>query len=139
MQKLLRIVDRETGRWEVMKCYFSEDFASNSDNGKQLSRACRVTSINKKKREANKKKDKKKHFWDAFFPLKNQKSLENHTKGTVALGIIQNLTKSVLPADKKGIFNIFAQIEETETTINSNRNWEISCKPEDISVRWRLK
>ena len=136
---MLRIADREEGRWEVMKCYLSDDFAFDSDNGKQLSRACRVTAANKKKRETNKQKDKKKQFWNGPLPVKNPKSLENHTKDTVALGTIQILTKSVLPADKKGIFNISAQIEETETTINSNRNWEILYKTEDISVRWRLK
>ena len=57
----------------------------------------------------------------------------------MALGITQNLKKSVLPANKKGIFNISAQIEETETTINSDRDWEISDKTEEISVRGRLK
>ena len=41
--------------------------------------------------------------------------------------------------DKKDIFNISAQIEETETTVNSDRDWEISDKTEEISVRGRLK
>ena len=72
-------------------------------------------------------------------PEKVPKSLANHTRNTVALGITQNLTKSVFPADKKGIFNISAQIEESETTINLNRDWEISDKIEEISVRGRLK
>ena len=59
--------------------------------------------------------------------------------GTVALGITQNLKKSVFPADKKGIFNISTQIEETETTVNSDRDWEISDNTEEVSVRGRLK
>ena len=67
------------------------------------------------------------------------KFLANHTKDTVALGITQNLTKSVLPADKKGIFNVSAQIEETETTINSDMDLEILDKAEEISVRGTLK
>ena len=46
------------------------------------------------------------------------KSLTNHIKDTMALGIIQNLKKPVLPVDKRNIFNISAQIEETETTVN---------------------
>ena len=71
-------------------------------------------------------------------PKKISKSLANHTRDTVALGINKNLTKSVLPADKKVIFNMSAQTEETET-INSNRDWEISGKTENISVRGRLK
>ena len=57
----------------------------------------------------------------------------------MALGITQNLKKSVLPADKKDIFNISTQIEENETTVNSDRGWEISDKIEEISVRGRLK
>ena len=56
----------------------------------------------------------------------------------MALGITQNLKKSVLPADKKGIFNISAQIEETETQVNSDRDWEILDKTKEISVRERL-
>ena len=57
----------------------------------------------------------------------------------MAFGVTQNLQKSVLTAGKKGIFNISAGIEETETTVNSNRDWEISGKTEKISVRGRLK
>ena len=41
--------------------------------------------------------------------------------------------------DKKGIFNISALIEETETTVNSDRIWETSDKTEEISVCVRLK
>ena len=66
------------------------------------------------------------------------KYLTNHTLDTVALGITQNLKKSVLPADKKGIFNICAQIEETETQVNSDRDWEILDKTNEISVRESL-
>ena len=67
------------------------------------------------------------------------KSLANHTKDTVALGVTQNLKKSVLPADKKDTFNISAQTEDTEGTINSDREWQISDKTEAISVRGKLK
>ena len=114
-----------------MKCYLSDDLASDSEDEKQLSRACRQAAANRKKREENKQKDKKKQF--------RNPPLANHTKDTVALGITQNLIKSVLPADKKGIFNISAQIEETETTINSDMDLEILDKAEEISVRGTLK
>ena len=67
------------------------------------------------------------------------KSLTNHIKNTVAAGITQNLKKSVLPVNKKEIFNISSQIEETETTVNLDRGWEISDKTEKILVRGRLK
>ena len=47
------------------------------------------------------------------------------------------LKKSALPVDKKNIFNISAQMAETEATVNSD--WEISDKTEEILVRGRLK
>ena len=61
-KKLLRIADREEDGWEVVKCYLSDDLASDSEDEKQLSRACRQAAANKKKREENKQKDKKKQF-----------------------------------------------------------------------------
>ena len=57
----------------------------------------------------------------------------------MALGITQNLKKSVLPANNKGIFNISAQIEETETPVNWDRDWKIFRQNRGNSVRGRLK
>ena len=57
----------------------------------------------------------------------------------MALGITQNLKKPVLAADKKGIFNISVQIEETERPVNLDRHWKFFDKTEEISVRGRLK
>ena len=57
----------------------------------------------------------------------------------MALGITRNLKKFVFPADKRGIFNISAQIEETETLVNSDRDWEILYKTEERSTRGILK
>ena len=134
---MLRIADREENGWEVVKCYLSDDLASDSVDEKQHSRARREAAANKKKREANKRKGKKKQFRNVprLLPEQNSKSVANHTKDAVPLGITQKLTKSVLPADKKGIFNISAEIEENEATANSNRD----CETEEISVRGRLK
>ena len=58
-QKLIRIADREEDAWEVVKCYLSNDLASDSEDEKQLNKACREAASNKKKREANKLKDRK--------------------------------------------------------------------------------
>ena len=66
------------------------------------------------------KEIKRNSFGIPLLSEKIPKSLANHTKDTVALGITQNLKKYVLPADKKGIFNISAQIEDTEAAINSD-------------------
>ena len=57
-QKLIRIADREEDGWEVVKCYLSDDLASDSEDEKQLNKARREAASNKKKREANKLKDK---------------------------------------------------------------------------------
>ena len=122
-----------------MKYYLSDDLASHSEDEKQLARARREAAANRKKREANKQRDKKKQFRNAPSQKKISKSLANHTRDTAALGITQNLKKSVLLAEKKGAFSISPQIEETETTVNSERDWEISDKTEEISVRGRLK
>ena len=121
-QKLLRIADMEEDEWEVVKCYLSDNLAYDSEEEKQLSRARRDAAANKKKREANKQKDKKETVSKCLPPRPLSEKIQ-----------------SVLPVDKKDIFNISAQIEETETTVNSDRDWEISDKTEEISVRGRLK
>ena len=136
---MLKIADREEDGWEVVRCDLSDDLASESEDEKQLSRARREAAANKKKREANRQKDNKKQFRDGPLSEKIPNYLRNHTKDTVALGITQNLKNSVFSADKKGIFNISAQIEETEIPINLDRDWEILDKTEEISVRRRLK
>ena len=62
---MLRIADTEKDGWDVVKCYLSDDLASNSDDERQFSGACREAAANRKKWEANKQKDKKKKFWNA--------------------------------------------------------------------------
>ena len=53
-QKLIRIEYREEDGWEVVKCYLSDDLASDSEDEKQLNKARREAASNKKKREASK-------------------------------------------------------------------------------------
>ena len=57
-QKLMGIVDREEARWEVVNCYLSYDLASDLEDEKQLNKARREAASNKKKRKANKLKDR---------------------------------------------------------------------------------
>ena len=71
-QKLLRIADREEDGWEIVKCYLSDDLASDSEDEKQLSRARRDAAANKKEREA--KKIKRNSFGMAP-PLKKFRNL----------------------------------------------------------------
>ena len=120
------MADRDKEGWEVEKWHLSEDLASESEGENHPSRARREAAGNKKakkKPKENKQIDKKKQLPNAsLVPEKISKSLANHTNDTAALGITQNLTRFVLRADKKSIFKISAQKEETEKTINSNRD-----------------
>ena len=75
----------------------------------------------------------------APLPGKILKFLTNHTKDIVALGITQNFTKSVLPANKQNIVNISAHIEETEKKIIQTENQKFQIKLTDISVHEKLK
>ena len=50
--------------WEVVKCYLSDDLTSDSEDEKQLNKARREATLNKKEREAKKLKGKKKQFWN---------------------------------------------------------------------------
>ena len=79
-QKLLRIPDREEDRWEIVKCYLTDDLASDSEDDKQLNKACREAASNKKKREVDKHKDRKKQFWNA--PL-FRRNVETFIKGKI--------------------------------------------------------
>ena len=64
-QKLVRVADREEKGWEIVKCCLSDDLASDSEDEKQLNTARKEAASNKKKREANKLKDRKKQFRNA--------------------------------------------------------------------------
>ena len=66
-EKLLTVTDREEDGWEVVKCYMSDDLASDSDDEMQISRASREAATNRKKKEENKQKDEKKQFWNDNF------------------------------------------------------------------------
>ena len=81
-QKLSRITDREEDVWEVEKCYFSDN-----------------PPIQRMKRSSLELVRKQ---------LQTRENSKLH-QGKAALGITQNLTKSVLPADKKSIFSISSQ------------------------------
>ena len=112
------MADRDKEGWEVEKWHLSEDLASESEDENQAG-----NKKAKKKTKENKQIDKKKQLPNAsLVPEKISKSLANHTNDTAALGITQNLTRFILRADKKSIFKISAQKEETEKTINSNRD-----------------
>ena len=49
-EKLLTVTDREEDGWEVVKCYMSDDLASDSDDEMQISRASREAATNRKKK-----------------------------------------------------------------------------------------
>ena len=80
-QKLIRIADREEDGWEVVKCYLSDDLASDSEDEKQLNKARREAASNKKKREANKLKDRKKQFRNAPLFRRNIETFSKSNEG----------------------------------------------------------
>ena len=68
-------MDREKDGWEFVKCYLSNDLTSDSEDEKQLNKARREAASNKKKREANKLKDREKQFRNTpLFRRKKQRT-----------------------------------------------------------------
>ena len=57
--KFMKIANREEDGWEVVKCYLSDDLASDS---KHLSRARRKAAVTKRKRKQISKKIKRNSF-----------------------------------------------------------------------------
>ena len=81
-KKIIQITDTEEDVWEVEKCYFSDN---------PPFQRMKRSSLELVRKQLQTKENSKPH------------------QGTAALGITQNLTKSLLPADKKGIFSISSQ------------------------------
>ena len=61
----------EEDGWQVVQCYLSYDLASDSEDEKQLSRACREAAVNKNKLEPKKQKDKRKQFRNVLDRLRS--------------------------------------------------------------------
>ena len=76
-QKLLKIADREEDGWKVIKCYLSDDFASDAEDEKQLSRARRGAAANKRKRTQISKKIKRSSFGTSPPPLRKNSKISN--------------------------------------------------------------
>lgn len=53
-QKLIKIADREENGWEVVKCYVSDDLASDSDDEKSLQKARKEAALICRKKNLNK-------------------------------------------------------------------------------------
>ena len=66
--KLIKITDREVDGWEFVKCYLSDDLASNSIDEKQLSRTRKVAALNKKKKEATKQRLERRNQFGRALP-----------------------------------------------------------------------
>ena len=123
-----------------MKCYLSDDLASDLENEKQLNKARREVASNKKKREANKLKDRKKQFRNAPFSEEILQPSVNQTKDKVPTKINSEYQKSVISAEKKDISSITVPLEERDNfDFTYKRDWEITEKTKSISVRGRLK
>ena len=112
-----------------MKCYLSDDLASDSEDEKQLNKARREAASNKKKREANKLKGRKKQFWNAPFSEETLKPSVNQTKDKVPTKISSKHQKSVIPAEKEDISSMTVPLEERDDCdFTFKRHWEITEK-----------
>ena len=120
-----------------MKCYLSDNLDSDLEDEKQLNKARRETASNKKKREANKHKDKKKQFWNARFSGETLRSLVNKTKGKVPAKISSEHQKSVISVEKKDISCMTVPLEEWDNfDFTYERDWGITEKTKNVSG-WR--
>ena len=139
-QKLIRIADREEDGWEVVKCYLSDDLASDSEDERQLNKARREAASNKKKREANKLKDRKKKFRNASLFRRKIETFSKSSEGQSSYRNISEHEKYVISAEKKNIFNMTVPFEEQGNfDFTYKRDWEITEKIKNVSVRGRLK
>ena len=123
-----------------MKCYLSDDLAFDSEGKKQLNKACREEASNKKKREANKHKDRKKQFRN--FPLfrRNIETFCRSNEGHCSYKNQFRTSKSVISAEKKDISSMTVPLEEQDNfDFTYKRDWEITEKAKNVSVRERLK
>ena len=88
-QKLIKIADREDDGWEVVKCYVSDDLASDSDDEKQLLRA-RKEAATRKKKAATKKSFTNSKFSKSF-------SLHSHRRNDERNNQNKNYSNTTLP------------------------------------------
>ena len=112
-QKLIRIADREEDGWEVVKCYLSDDLASDSEDEKQLNKARREAASNKKKREANKLKDRKKQFRNAPLFRRNIETFGKSNEGQSSFKNQFRTSKICYSCGKEGHFQYHCPIRRT--------------------------
>ena len=114
-QKIIRIADREENGWEVVKCYLSDDLASDSKDEKQCSP----------------------------LPPFSEETLEpsvNQTMDKIPTKIGSEYQKSVISAEKKDISSMTVPLEERDNfDFTYKRDWEITKKTKNVSVQGRLK
>ena len=123
-----------------MKCYLSDDLASDSEDEKQLNMARRQAASNKRKREANKLKYRKKQFRNVFLFRRNIKTFSKSSEGQSSYRVISEHQKYVISAEKKDISSMTVPFEEQDNfDFTYKREWEITEKPKNVSVRGRLK
>ena len=115
---------------EVVKCYLSDDLASDSETEKQLNKACREAASNKKKDRLTNLRTERNSFGMPPFSEETLKPSVNQAKDKVPTKISSEHQKSVSLAEKKDISNMTVPLKE---------DWEITEKTKNVSVRGRLK
>ena len=139
-QKLIRIANREEDGWEVVKCYLSDDLASDSEDKKQLNKARREAASNKKKGKLTNLRTERNSFGMPPFSEETLKLSANQTKDKVPTKISSEHQTSLISAKKKDISSVTVPLEEQDNfNFTNKRDWEITEKTKNISVRGRVK
>ena len=140
-QKLIRIADREEDGREVVKCYLSDNLASDSEDEKQLNKARRERQLlTKRNGKVTNLRTERNTFRMPPFSEETLKPSVNRTKDKVPTEIISEHQKYVISAEKKDISSMTVPFEEQGNfDFTYKRDWEITEKIKNVSVRGRLK
>ena len=123
-----------------MKCYLSDDLASDLEGENQLNKARRETASNKKKREANKLNDRMKQFWNAYIFRRNIETFSKSNEGQSSYKINSEHQIYVISAEKKDISSLTVPFEKQDSfNFTYKKDWEITEKTKNVPVRGRLK
>ena len=123
-----------------MKCYLSDDLASDLEGENQLNKARRETASYKKKREANKLNDRMKQFWNAYIFRRNIETFSKSNEGQSSYKINSEHQIYVISAEKKDISSLTVPFEKQDSfNFTYKKDWEITEKTKNVPVRGRLK
>ena len=127
-QKSIRIAGREKDGWEVVKCYLSDDLASDSKDEKQLNKSRREAASYKQKRKANKLKDRQKQFRNAPVFRRNIETFNKSNEGKSSYKNQFRTSKICYFCWKEGHFQYDCPIKRDNFDFTYKRDWKSQKK-----------